>query len=174
MRGSFPQLQCAMSNWLRNVSYAGLALALLLGFFLVWLWQPARQVDRHTRHLLRKLEQRNWAAVANFIGPGYKDQWGDDGSLALERAQEAFGYLHGINIHTINPTIHIDNDRGIWRARIIIGGGSGDETTLLFKERVNSLSTPFELEWRRTSGRPWDWKLVYVSNRQLEIPPHSL
>jgi hypothetical protein len=40
----------------------------------------------------------------------------------------------------------------------------------LLKERVNSLATPFELVWRRVSAKPWDWKLVHVSNSTLEIP----
>jgi hypothetical protein len=38
------------------------------------------------------------------------------------------------------------------------------------KERVNSLTTPFELQWRHISRKPWDWKLVRVSNPELDIP----
>jgi hypothetical protein len=37
------------------------------------------------------------------------------------------------------------------------------------KHRVNSLSAPFQLQWRRQSSKPWDWKLVRVSNRELKI-----
>jgi hypothetical protein len=37
-------------------------------------------------------------------------------------------------------------------------------------ERINSLSTPFDLRWRHVSGKPWDWKLIAVSNSQLELP----
>jgi hypothetical protein len=40
----------------------------------------------------------------------------------------------------------------------------------LLDERVNSLPAPFELEWRRLSGQPWDWKLVRVGNSAFEIP----
>ena len=40
----------------------------------------------------------------------------------------------------------------------------------MMNERQNSLSTPFELQWRHVSGKPWDWKLVRVSNPELEIP----
>ncbi len=43
----------------------------------------------------------------------------------------------------------------------------------LLEERLNSLPTPFGLEWRRLSGKPWDWKLVRVSNPSLEIPADS-
>ena len=40
----------------------------------------------------------------------------------------------------------------------------------LLDERVNKLQTPFELEWYKFSGKPWDWKLVRVSNSAFEIP----
>src|SRR4029453_8207160 len=36
---------------------------------------------------------------------------------------------------------------------------------------VNSLPSPFELEWHHLSGKPWDWKLTRVSNPTFEIPP---
>ena len=36
-------------------------------------------------------------------------------------------------------------------------------------ERVNRLTKPFELHWRHESWRPWDWKLVQVSNPALEL-----
>jgi hypothetical protein len=38
---------------------------------------------------------------------------------------------------------------------------------------VNKLPSPFELEWRRLSGKPWDWKLVGVSNPACQIPAHA-
>jgi hypothetical protein len=42
----------------------------------------------------------------------------------------------------------------------------------MIKERVNSIPAPFQLEWRRVSGKPWDWKLVRVSNAELVIPEY--
>jgi hypothetical protein len=159
-----------IDSW-RTGFYAGVGLTLLTGLFLVWLWQPERQVDRHTEHLLRKLEQKNWAAAADFIANEYKDQWGDDRSLVLARTQEVFQYVHGIKIQALEPvTVTTDGRRGTWKARIVFTGNAGDEGTTLLKERVNSLSTPFELKWRQMSGKPWDWKLVYVGNSELQIP----
>jgi hypothetical protein len=37
-------------------------------------------------------------------------------------------------------------------------------------QKINKLPTPFQLEWRQFSGKPWDWKLVAVSNPAFEIP----
>jgi hypothetical protein len=160
-----------MTSWWRNGFYTGTGLALVIGLFLLWLWQPERQVNRHTEHLLRTLEQKNWAAAGDFIGVDYKDQWGDDRSLVLARTQEVFRSLRGIKVHAVDPVVvSTEKQRGIWRGRIVFSGGAGDEETVLLKEQVNSLSTPFQLEWRQMSAKPWDWKLVYVSNPGLEIP----
>ena len=40
--------------------YGGLILALFVGVFLIWLWQPERQVERHTENFLHAIEQKNW------------------------------------------------------------------------------------------------------------------
>jgi hypothetical protein len=64
--------------------------------------------------------------------------------------------------------VRIENRRAIWSGKIMIDGDEGEGMALL-KERVNSLATPFELEWRHLSAKPWDWKLVRVSNSALEI-----
>ncbi len=53
-------------------------LAFIAGIYLVWLWQPDRQVRLHTAHLIRQLEKRNWSAAQYFIAADYHDDWGDD------------------------------------------------------------------------------------------------
>jgi hypothetical protein len=54
-------------------------------------------------------------------------------------------------------------------ARISVEGDDS-EVMAEIKQRINSLTTPFKLQWRRQSAKPWDWKLVHVSNRELQIP----
>jgi hypothetical protein len=164
-----PTKVAGVPSWFRQGFYGGLGLALLIGLFLIWLWQPERQVNRHTENFLRTIEKRNWTGVADFIGNDYQDQWGDDHARVLERMREVLRYLRRIRIDVTNAAVRIDSQRGYWNAKIIIDGDQG-EMMALIKERVNSLATPFELEWRRQSAKPWDWKLVRVSNASLEIP----
>jgi len=57
----------------------------------------------------------------------------------------------------------------VWFGKITVYS-SDDGVMELLDERVNKLSTPFELEWHRLSGKPWDWKLVRVSNSTFELP----
>jgi hypothetical protein len=59
----------------RGGFYGGLAIALCVGLYLIWLWQPERQVRRHTENLFRAIERKDWEAVADFIGNDYHDHW---------------------------------------------------------------------------------------------------
>jgi hypothetical protein len=147
----------------------GLAIALCIGLYLIWLWRPARQVSRHTENFFHAIERKDWAAVANFIGTDYQDQWGDDRARVLDRMREGFRYVRGPRIIASNPSVRVETRRAVWTSKIMLYSADNDVMDLL-DERVNSLLAPFELEWHRLSGKPWDWKLVRVSNSAFEIP----
>ena len=157
-----------MRSWFREAFYGGLTAALVIGFFLIWLWRPEHQLQRHSENLLHAIEKKDWARFVSFLGSDYQDQWGNDRALVLERTREVFRYVGTVRINAPNPTLWTANQSGYWKARIIIDGDNG-EVTALIKERVNSLTAPFQLEWRRMSAKPWDWKLVRVSNAELKI-----
>jgi hypothetical protein len=124
----------------------------------------------HTRHLIQCLEERDWTKFSSFLADSYHDQWGEDRALVLERSRAVFGYLHGIRIVATDVTFQAGDREGSWRARISVEGAENNELAYALKERVNRLSSPFTLEWRQLSAKPWDWKLVRVSNDTLEIP----
>jgi hypothetical protein len=153
----------------RDVFYGGLTVALVVGLFLVWLWRPEHQLQRHSENLLRAVAKKDWPHFASFIGSDYQDQWGNDHALVLERTREVFRYVRAVRFTAPNPNVWTANHSGYWKAKIMIEGDNGEVMSMI-KERVNSLSAPFQLEWRRMSGKPWDWKLVRVSNAELVIP----
>jgi hypothetical protein len=82
------------------------------------------------------------------------------------------GYGRHFRLSARDVTCKIDNGAGFWRGKIEIESDDA-ELVAMVKERVNSLTTPFELQWRQVSRKPWDWKLVRVSNSELEIPAGS-
>jgi hypothetical protein len=149
--------------------YGGLALAVCVGLYLVWLWRPERQVRLHTEHFFHAIEHRNWDGVADSIGNEYQDQWGDNRARVLERMREGFRWVRGSRIIALNPTVQVETRRAIWVGKIVVYS-SDDGVMEVLDQRVNKLPTPFELEWHRLSGKPWDWKLVRVSNSAFEIP----
>jgi hypothetical protein len=65
--------------------------------------------------------------------------------------------------------VQVETSRAVWIGRIIVYS-SDDGVMQVLDERVNTLSTPFELEWHHVSRKPWDWKLVRVSNPTFQIP----
>jgi hypothetical protein len=148
----------------------GLAATLAIALYCLWLWDAERQVARHTENLFHKIEQKKWSAVADFITDDYVDQWQQDRALVLERMRLVLGYAHHFQISATDVDCEIDNDGlGVWRGRITIDGDDA-ELMAVVKQHLNSLTEPFELRWRHVSGKPWDWKLVRVSNSGLEIP----
>jgi hypothetical protein len=147
----------------------GVVLALCIGLYLLWLWRPEHQVRLHTENFFHSIEHRNWDAVADFIGDDYQDQWGDDRARVLERMMEGFRWVRGSRIMAPNPGVQVESQRAIWIGKITLYS-SDDSVMEVLDERLNKLPTPFELEWRRLSGKPWDWRLVRVSNSAFQVP----
>ena len=162
-----------MPGSFRNGLYAGLLTAAIVGIWLATLWQPERQVRLHSEHLLSQIEKKDWRAVGDFIAEDYQDRWGNDRSRALGRVRQVLSHLPKARIVASGAQVRIEDRRGYWQAKITVSGDPSEFTTLI-EERVNSLPAPFELEWRRRSGKPWDWKLGSVRNPSLEVPDPGL
>jgi hypothetical protein len=151
----------------RNGVYAGLLVALIVGIYLLRLWQPERQVELHSTNLIAHIEEKKWKRAGEFIADDYQDQWGHDRTVVLERLREVFRALPNARIEATSPVGRAEGGRGEWSAKITINGTG--EYAELIKARVNSLEAPCELQWRRGATWPWDWKLVSVRNPALEI-----
>jgi hypothetical protein len=148
---------------------AGIALLVSVGVCLVWLYRPEHQVRLHTENFLHAIDGRNWELVTSFIADDYHDQWNNDRIRLVERMREGFRWVRESRITVSNATVQVDMPRAIWIGRIILYS-SDDGVMEVLDERINKLPTPFELEWRRLSGKPWDWKLMRVVNPGFEIP----
>jgi hypothetical protein len=153
----------------RGAFIGGLTIALCIGLCLVWLWRSEHQVRLHTEHFFRAVDGRNWETVADFVADDYQDQWGDDRARLLERLREGFRWVRGSSITAPSVLVQVETSRAVWIGRIIVYSSDGGVMQVL-DERVNTLSTPFELEWHHVSRKPWDWKLVRVSNPTFQIP----
>src|SRR6185503_14496076 len=152
-----------MTNGFRNGFYGGLSLALVIGLTLFRLWQPERQVRKHVEILFHSMEKKDWKRVGELVAADYEDQWNHDRARLLERSRLVFAYLRAVKIHSSPEIIRIEDRSGIWKARINIETEQS-EIGELVKQRVNSLTEPFEMRWRHESAKPWDWKLVRVEN----------
>jgi hypothetical protein len=153
----------------RSAFLGGAALLLSAGLYLLWLWRPEYQVRLHTEHFFHAIDDRDWEAVGNFLGDAYHDQWDNDRTRVIARMREGLRWVPGSRITAPDAAVRVEIPRAIWVGKIAVY--SSDEGVLeVLDERVNKLPTPFELQWRRFSGKPWDWKLMRVSNPAFQIP----
>lgn len=157
-----------MRSTFRNGFWAGLLVAFVIGIWLAQLWGAENQVRMHSEHLVHQVERRNWSAVGNFIAADYHDDWGDDRARLLTRLRLVGRFFFGLTITTSEARAQVNVPNGIWKARIQMEGRG--EAAAEVTSRMNSLTTPFVLSWRRESWKPWDWKLVRAANESLEIP----
>jgi hypothetical protein len=150
----------------RNGFIAGAIVAAIVGTYLFQLWQPERQIQLHTAHLLRQIEKSHWSRVHDSLAADYRDTWNADRDQLLERLRMLLNLTRDLQIMPVNPKVETTGRAGRWSGRIEVHG-SGEMASLV-QERVNSLDAPFVLEWRRESWRPWDWHLVHADNQALK------
>ena len=72
------------------------------------LWSATNQVRLHSEHLLRQIENRKWAAAAEFVAADYRDDWGDDRALLLQRLRLALQRFSSLTINADAPQIQLD------------------------------------------------------------------
>ena len=154
----------------RNGFLIGTAVAVALGLYLFQLWQPGRQVELHTANLLDAIEDGDWADVTEFLAESYEDQWGHDRQSAVARLRNVARYARELRFETTDRVVIAAGEEGEWRGRVRIEVDQSELSAYL-RERLTQLDSPFTARWRQQSWKPWDWKLVHVSNTALELPP---
>ncbi len=153
----------------RNGFYAGLLMAIVAGIYLLQLWQPERQIELHSLHLLRAIERNDAGAIGDFIDSDYKDQWQHDRPLLLARLRAVLRYTRNLHLKPREPLVVPTSSGPEWRARITASGDE-NEVMRMITDRINPLNEPFRLQWRKQSWKPWEWKLVHASNEALDLP----
>jgi hypothetical protein len=83
--------------------------------------------------------------------------------------REGFRWVPGSRIIAKDPAVQVETQRATWIGKITVYS-SDDGVMEALDERVNNLPLPFKLDWHHLSAKPWDWKLVRVSNAAFEIP----
>lgn len=149
--------------------YVGALLAALFGLWLAQLWQAEKQVALHNEHFIAQIAERDWSDAGDFLAADYHDDWGHDRKEVLNRLRLVLRVFSSLTIKADNPQVSASAPAGWWSAKVRIEG-TGAESAPEIVERVNRLTEPFVLHWRKESWRPWDWKLVRVSNPSLRIP----
>ncbi len=136
-----------------------------LALWLAWLWQPERQVRRHTRGLLKAVEGRRWSKVEALLADSYSDRWGHDKAFVLDGLRQVFG---GFVFLTIEHREVGGDVAGGKLAAQVKKSGQGNVVAQFVMTTVNELGEPFTFTWHRRGGGPWDWELVSVDHPTLD------
>jgi hypothetical protein len=144
------------------------ATALVLFVWCIWLWQPARQIERHTRNLLETIEDKDWREMAGIMADDYSDRWGHDKGAVVDRSKQAFAQFFILTVEGSEYEVEEANAVGTARVRIAITGRGGPLADIVMT-RASELRQPFSFTWRQASWKPWDWKLIRVDQPELEV-----
>jgi ketosteroid isomerase-like protein len=142
--------------------------ALALAVWLLVLWQPVRQVRRHTERLLAAVEGKDWKRFAEFMADDYSDQWGHDKTAVVERSREVFAQFFLIETGAHDLAVEESDGIGTAHAHLVLRGSGGPLAQIAI-ERVAALREPFVFLWRQRSWKPWDWALTRVEQPELAL-----
>lgn len=132
------------------------------------LWQPARQVRRHTEQLLSAVENKNWKRLGELMSDDYSDQWGHDKSAVIAHSREVFSQFFAIELTPHDLVIAESDGIGTASAKLTLRGSGGPLAQYAI-DRVATLRSPFVFTWRLRSGKPWDWVLTRVEQPELVL-----
>lgn len=150
---------------LRLIASVAVASLLALGLWLAWLWQPERQVRRHTETFIRSVENRNWGKVERLLAQDYTDRWNHDKAFVVGSLREVFRNFIFVDIEYDVTSANATNGRAIARVQI---SGQGGPIAQFVVSKVNSLGAPFSFTWRKSGSWPWQWELISVDHPTLE------
>lgn len=136
--------------------------------YAAWLWQPARQVQRHTAHFLKAVEGRSWDTAGGLVAEDYSDRWGHDKENVLTDARAVFAQFLFLTIQAEPEDATVSGDRAKIRSPVKLAGRGGPLAELVVG-RVNGLRAPFVFTWQKRSWKPWHWQLVRLDHPELEI-----
>lgn len=152
------------ASWLLTVLVALLAAWLT---WLVLLWRPSHQVERHTLNLLERASGRDWTAVEAMMAPDYRDAWGHDRAVVIDEARRLFSHFFALQIVALTSP-RISGDRDAYRATAPIGVfGSGTAVAQAVIEEVREAGGEAEFVWRKAGIWPWQWALAEVRHTEL-------
>lgn len=146
---------------------AAAALVVAWVFWLVLLWQPARQIELHTANLLARASVRDWAAVTAMMSPDYRDAWGHGRTESVGKAEDLFNNFFTLQILPTGP-MTIRADHGVATNAVPLGiFGSGTPVAHAIMDELRETEGPFVFCWRKSGAWPWQWLLVEVSHAEL-------
>ncbi len=107
--------------------------------------------------------------MSALLAADYRDRWEQDKATAIERSREVFGQFAMLTAERESRGLRRESGAWFLTEKITLKG-IGGPLAMAARDAVNALREPFVMEWRRCSGKPWDWELKSVTQPELELP----
>lgn len=150
--------------WLKTALVIGVA---AWAVWLSQLWQPARQIELHTRNLLARASDRDWPAVEVMMSPVYRDARHEDRASAVDAAREWTSHFFALQIVPLGDwQINVSGNDGQASGEIGVFG-SGTYVAQAVMDAAREFKEPFVFRWRKSGRWPWQWQLAEIAQPEL-------
>lgn len=143
---------------------------ILLAAVVIWSGlelMPSRRLAACQERLLKAAGDRNWDRVRSLMADDYRDSWGQDREQAVAKASEVLASFLVLEILSEDTAVEREGREATVSAKLRLRG-RGNAFGEMIIEHANSLPSQFQFAWRQKSWKPWDWKLVSVSQPELD------
>lgn len=131
---------------------------------------PEREVLEAQTALIKALEKRNWDKVTKTLSETYTDSWGQGREQAVELGRQALSGFISLTIHEQLLSSSVSEGAGETTFNLQLdGNGMGFSSVVV--GRVNSISQPWRVHWRKEGPWPWTWKVVRLEQPEVVLPP---
>lgn len=154
---------------MRLIIRIAVVVAVLILGWLAWpyLQSPEKQAKARHLELFKFASKRDWKTAGSFLSSHYEDQWGNRPAEALDLARDLMSGFIILEIKWEDTDLSANDTivkvRG--RARM---EGNGMGVSQMVMTKVNQMQEPWVFTWKKEGWKPSDWKLMSVTNKELE------
>lgn len=145
----------------------GLIVAIVVLGLSIWLYrwcQPERQVRRAQARLLAAAESGDFDSMAELIAEDYRDAWGHDKTFVLQASKRIFPHFLLLDFERDDRGLEEAGSQWVLREKLTMKAMGGPPMVI---SRVNRLTAPFTMTWRKNGWQPWAWELTSLEHPEL-------
>jgi hypothetical protein len=117
--------------------------------------------------LIKAASDRKWDKVKAYMADDYRDDWGNDRDQAVKAGSDVLKNFLTLEITEEDASIDRKGTEATVSSQLRLSG-RGNALGEEIKERANSFQGHFRFAWSRKSWKPWDWKLVSISQPEID------
>jgi hypothetical protein len=141
----------------------------------VWLLSQGLTAESQVRHraeaFRRALAEGRSAKAWHMVSAEYRDQWNMDRDQVGSALRDVSRQFLTLRVDWVDPRFERTADGGVAMTTLPrLEGKSLTPVGEMMLSTARRLEQPFTFTWRKEGWWPWTWRLVSITNPDLEIP----